>query len=65
MMKNKIKDLALTFLSCLIVCVGVGTVTIYLTQKITYTSIFFGLLGFAILWPAIDHYKQSIKDGFK
>jgi hypothetical protein len=64
-MKNKLKDLALTAIACFIVCIGVGSVAIYLTQKITYTSIFLGLFGFAILWPAIDYYKQSIKNGKK
>jgi hypothetical protein len=65
MMKNKLKDLALTMLSMMIVCVGVGLTTFYLANKVSFLSIFLGLMGFAILWPAIDHYKQSIGNGFK
>lgn len=50
------------FASAIIVCVGVTLVEVYLSEKLSFSSILLGITGSIILSPAIEFYKDLINN---
>ena len=59
---KRIKDISIMFASAIIVCVGVTLVALYLSEKPSFSSILLGMMGFIILSPAIEYYKDLINN---
>lgn len=47
--------------STIFVMIGCFLMNFYLNQPLGIVSIFCGLLGFLILYPAVDKWKETIK----
>ena len=57
---EKLKDFGLEIMACMIVTVGVGLMIFYLSEVVSFLSVFLGMMGYWILRPLIGHYKQEI-----
>lgn len=57
---GKLKDFGLEIIASMIVTVGVGLMIFYLTEIVSFLSVFLGMIGYLILRPLISHYKQEI-----
>jgi|694.fasta_scaffold14935_6 hypothetical protein len=57
---DKLKDFGLSVLSAFIVTIGVLCVVAYLSLEFSIFSLFFGLIGYFIIYPLIKHYKKEI-----
>ena len=57
---KKIVDLLKTFVAILIVMLGAYFTNFYLSNKISFTSVFIGIIGFFILFPAIKKWEETI-----
>jgi len=47
--------------SIIFVMIGCFFMNLYLNQPLGFVSFFCGLLGFFILYPAIDKWKETLK----
>ena len=59
---KRIKDISIMFAAAIIVCIGVTLVAVYLSQTPSFISILLGMIGFIILSPAIEFYKDLINN---
>ena len=59
---KRIKDISIMFAAAIIVCIGVTLVAVYLSQTPSFISILLGMMGFIILSPAIEFYKDLINN---
>jgi hypothetical protein len=50
------------FAAAIIVCIGVTLVAVYLSQTPSFISLLIGMIGFIILSPAIEFYKDLINN---
>lgn len=57
---DKLKDFGLSVLAAFIVTIGVLFVVAYLSFEFSVFSLFFGLIGYFIIYPLIKHYKKEI-----
>lgn len=57
---DKLKDFGLSILASIIVTIGVLFVVAYLSLDFSVFSLFFGLIGYFIIYPLIKHYKKEI-----
>lgn len=57
---DKLKDFGLSVLASIIVTIGVLFVVAYLSLDFSVFSLFFGLIGYFIIYPLIKHYKKEI-----
>ncbi len=64
-MRHKLKKLGLEFIASATVAFGVGLVVFYLAEEVSFLSIFTGMVGYLILKPAIDYYRELFEEFFK
>jgi hypothetical protein len=57
---DKLKDFGLSILASIIVTIGVLFVVAYISLDFSVFSLFFGLIGYFIIYPLIKHYKKEI-----
>lgn len=57
---DKLKDFGFSVLAAFIVTIGVLFVVAYLSFEFSVFSLFFGLIGYFIIYPLIKHYKKEI-----
>jgi hypothetical protein len=57
---DKLKDFGLSILASIIVTIGVLFVVAYLSLDFSVFSLFFGLIGYFIIYPLIKHYNKEI-----
>jgi ABC-type phosphate transport system permease subunit len=61
---KKLKEIMTGVAAVVVVVIGVGCTVSYFKEQPSFTSIVLGLLGLAILSPAISFYHESIKKIF-
>ena len=61
---KKFKEIMTGVAAVVVVVIGVGCTVSYFKEQPSITSIVLGLLGLAILSPAISFYHESIKKIF-
>jgi hypothetical protein len=59
-MKEKIKSFLRSFGAVLIVMLGTYLMGFYIKNEISFTSVFCGIIGFFILFPAIKKWDQML-----
>jgi hypothetical protein len=62
---KKFKEILKGVAAMFIVALGVGFMLFYLKEIPSIGSVLIGLIGLAILSPAVEYYHQLIKDFFK
>lgn len=60
-MKNTILNFLLSFMSIIIVMIGAYFLSFYVINEISFTSIILGVIGFLIIYPAIDKWENYFK----
>jgi len=63
-MKKTILDLFIGFLASCITMLGGYFVTFYFMEGISFTSIILGLIGYFIIFPAIQKWEERINNLF-
>lgn len=64
-MLKLILNFIITFMTSLFVLIGAFLVSYYMYNEITYFSIFLGLIGSIVLFPAFRHWENYLKTLFK
>lgn len=57
---KSIKNFLKSFTAVLIVMLGVYLSSFYLRNEISFTSIFCGIIGFFIIFPAITKWEKTL-----
>ena len=57
---KKIKDFFKSFVAVTIVMLGAYLLTFYMKNEISFTSVFSGIIGFLIIFPAIKKWEQLL-----
>jgi L-lactate permease len=57
---KKIKDFIKAFVSVAIVMLGCYLFSFYIRHEISFTSVFAGIIGFLILYPAIKKWNTTL-----
>jgi hypothetical protein len=57
---KKVKNYLKSLISTLIVFLGTYFVSFYLTNEISFTSVFVGIIGFFIINPAITKWNKTL-----
>ena len=57
---KKIKDFLKSFVAVLIVMLGCYLTSFYILHEISFTSVFVGIIGFLIIFPAIKKWEQVL-----
>jgi hypothetical protein len=60
-MKNTILNFLMSFMSIIIVMIGAYFLSFYVINEISFTSIILGVIGFLIIYPAIDKWENYFK----
>ena len=64
-MKNTILNFLMSFISIIVVMIGAYFLSFYVTNKISFTSIILGLIGYFIISPATDKWETYFKGFIK
>ena len=57
---KKIVDLLKSFVAVLIVMTGTVLLNFYITHRFSILSIILGIIGFAILFPAVKKWEKTL-----
>jgi hypothetical protein len=57
---EKVKEFFKSFVAVLIVMLGGYLVSFYLRNEISFTSVFCGIIGFIIIFPAIKKWEEVL-----
>jgi L-lactate permease len=57
---KKIKDFFKSFVAVLIVMLGCYLTSFYIRNEISFTSVFSGIIGFLIIFPAIKKWEKLL-----
>jgi len=57
---EKIKDFFKSFVAVLIVMLGCYLTSFYIRHEISFTSVFSGIIGFLIIFPAIKKWEKLL-----
>ncbi len=57
---QKIKSFFKSFISVMIVMLGVYLTTFYLKNDLSFTSVICGIIGFLILVPAVNKWDETL-----
>jgi hypothetical protein len=57
---EKIKDLLKSFVAVAIVMLGSYLISFYLRNEVSFTSVFCGIIGFLIIFPAIKRWEETL-----
>jgi cytochrome c biogenesis factor len=57
---KKIKDFFKSFVAVMIVMLGAYLLTFYMKNEFSFTSVFAGIIGFLIIFPAIKKWEQTL-----
>jgi L-lactate permease len=57
---KKIKDLFKSFIAVAIVMLGCYLTSFYIRHEISFTSVFSGIIGFLIIFPAIKKWEKLL-----
>ena len=57
---KKIKDFFKSFIAVAIVMLGSYLISFYLRNEVSFTSVFCGIIGFLIIFPAIKKWEETI-----
>ena len=57
---KKIKDFFKSFIAVAIVMLGSYLISFYLRNEVSLTSVFCGIIGFLIIFPAIKKWEETI-----
>ncbi len=57
---KKIKDFFKSFVAVTIVMLGAYLLTFYMKNEISFTSVFSGIIGFLIIFPAIKKWEKTL-----
>ena len=57
---KKIKDVFKSFIAVAIVMLGSYLISFYLRNEVSFTSVFCGIIGFLIIFPAIKKWEETL-----
>jgi len=57
---KKIKDFFKSLVAVMIVMLGAYLTGFYLKNEVSFTSVFCGIIGFLILFPAIKKWEETL-----
>jgi L-lactate permease len=57
---KKIKDFFKSFIAVAIVMLGSYLISFYLRNEVSFTSVFCGIIGFLIIFPAIKKWEETL-----
>jgi hypothetical protein len=57
---NKVKNFFKSFIAVLIVMLGSYLTSFYMKNEISFTSVFCGIVGFFIVFPAIKKWEETL-----